>query len=238
MFNYILEKIEKANIINYPFPHLDIENFLSDEYLNLIINDSQIHFDVMNTNDELYNKLINENWKIKDFPGCLSIWEDYKKFIGKNYKSSDPIKNVGITFRSGILWHGATVFPTILQSEVPTLRNSNGDIDTLNDYEEIVLLSAICRDKYDNDLGRVGVGIPTVNVRQILGGDPGTIVLGLGGCAKFDAADTECATPHDGLVGVMDNAYLHPGSPDRTLPGGGMVSLQDMWDSLTAHELV
>lgn len=28
-FNYIIEKIKSSKIIEYPFPHLDIENFLS-----------------------------------------------------------------------------------------------------------------------------------------------------------------------------------------------------------------
>ena len=44
-FTYILEKIQNAEIIKYPFPHLDIKNFLSKEHLELVINEKQIHFE-------------------------------------------------------------------------------------------------------------------------------------------------------------------------------------------------
>ena len=43
-FNYILKKIKNAEIIKYPFPHLDIKNFLTKKHLELIINEKQIHF--------------------------------------------------------------------------------------------------------------------------------------------------------------------------------------------------
>ena len=59
MFDYIISKIDNAPIINEPFPHLDIQQFLSEEHLNIILNDEQIHFKEMNTNSELYKYLIN-----------------------------------------------------------------------------------------------------------------------------------------------------------------------------------
>jgi hypothetical protein len=100
MFNYILDKIDEAKILNYPFPHLDIENFLSDEHLNLIINNKQIHFDKMDTDDELRDKLIDNDWKIQGFPGCVGNWKKYQNYLkNKNYKSSQPVESVGITFR-------------------------------------------------------------------------------------------------------------------------------------------
>ena len=38
MFEYIIEKIKNAQIIDTPFPHLDIKKFLSEEHLKIIIN--------------------------------------------------------------------------------------------------------------------------------------------------------------------------------------------------------
>ena len=100
-FTYILEKIQNAEIIKYPFPHLDIKNFLSKEHLELVINEKQIHFEKKNTHDEIYEELINNGWEILDFPGCTSNWNDYKNYIqnDKKYSSSEPVENVGITFR-------------------------------------------------------------------------------------------------------------------------------------------
>ena len=77
-FNYIIEKIKNAEIIEQPFPHLDIKNFLSKEHLQLIITDNQIHFEEKNTHDEIYKELINNGWKIQRFPGCTSNWNNYK----------------------------------------------------------------------------------------------------------------------------------------------------------------
>jgi hypothetical protein len=98
MFDYIIDKINNATIINEPFPHLDIQQFLSEEHLNIILNDKQIHFKEMNTNSELYKLLITTGWKIQAFPGCVANWESYISSIS-NYKSSDPVETVGITFR-------------------------------------------------------------------------------------------------------------------------------------------
>ena len=100
-FNYIIEKIKNAEIINDPFPHLDIKNFLSEEHLQLIIDEKQIHFEEKTTNDEVYKELIENGWKIQGFPGCTSNWNDYKKYIesDKKYSSGEPVENIGITFR-------------------------------------------------------------------------------------------------------------------------------------------
>jgi hypothetical protein len=99
MFEYIIEKIKDAQIIESPFPHLDIKNFLSDEHLKIIMSDNQIHFNICSDDDDLYNKLINNDWKIQHFPGCVNDWNKYKTFVYKKYKSTNPVENVGITFR-------------------------------------------------------------------------------------------------------------------------------------------
>jgi AAA+ ATPase superfamily predicted ATPase len=100
-FDYILEKINNSKIIDYPFPHLDIRNFLSKEHLQLIINEKQIHFDEKKTHDEIYKELLDNGWKIQQFPGCTTNWNDYKKYIedDKPFLSITPVKNIGITFR-------------------------------------------------------------------------------------------------------------------------------------------
>ena len=100
-FEYILTKISDAKIINDPFPHLDIKNFLSEEHLDLIIKDNQIHFEKLEEHDKLYDTLIANGWTIQDFPGCINNWKEYKEFLEnhKTYTSTSPVETVGITFR-------------------------------------------------------------------------------------------------------------------------------------------
>lgn len=102
-FNYIIERIKNAEVIEKPFPHLDIKNFLSKEDLQLIINEKQIHFEEKSTHDEVYKELVENGWNIQAFPGCTSNWDDYKKYIeeGEKYSSNvgDPVENIGMTFR-------------------------------------------------------------------------------------------------------------------------------------------
>ena len=100
-FNYILKKIKNAEIIEVPFPHLDIKNFLSKEHLHLIINEKQIHFKEKKNHDEVYKELVENGWKIQGFPGCTANWNNYKKYLDndKKYLSSTPVENIGITFR-------------------------------------------------------------------------------------------------------------------------------------------
>ena len=99
-YEYILEKIMKAEFINIPFPHLDIKDFLSNKHLDLILNDKQIHFEVMNNHDELKDKLIDNGWDIQKFPGCITNWDDYKKYLNSlEDGTKKDIHNVGVTFR-------------------------------------------------------------------------------------------------------------------------------------------
>ena len=49
----------------------------------LIIDEKQIHFKEKTTNDELYKELIENGWKIQNFPGCTADWNNYKKYEKK-----------------------------------------------------------------------------------------------------------------------------------------------------------
>jgi hypothetical protein len=101
MFNYLCKKIEEAPILNDPFPHIVIEDFLNLNDLETILNDSQIHFPMQLSNEELYKCLQKQDWTIQSFPGCVSDWESYIKYLNnpKKYITQDPVEGVGITFR-------------------------------------------------------------------------------------------------------------------------------------------
>jgi len=91
-YEYILEKILNSDIKTIPFEHIEINNFLYEEHLKLLLSDNQIHFEEMHSDDELYFKLLSNNYKIQSFPGCVSTWTEYinKIILTEGY---------GITFR-------------------------------------------------------------------------------------------------------------------------------------------
>jgi len=96
-YDYIIEKIINSEIKSYPFDHLEIEDFLSEDHLNLLLTNKQIHFEEIYNDIELYKKLISNGYKIQSFPGCVNTWEEYNK---NNISSStETTETKGITFR-------------------------------------------------------------------------------------------------------------------------------------------
>ena len=103
MFKYLSEKIQNAKIIESPFKHVEIENFLSEEHLSIILNDPQIHFEKCKDTIALINKILTSDYIIQNFPGCCNDVNDYLNRLFKNDWPSEvkgnPIESYGITFR-------------------------------------------------------------------------------------------------------------------------------------------
>ena len=99
-FDYLINKIENEPFKDDPFPHLEIKNFLSQDHLEIIKNDKQIHFETCKNLDDLYAKLINKGWQIQSFPGCIDNWSKYKSNLNnKSIYKTNIVEGVGITFR-------------------------------------------------------------------------------------------------------------------------------------------
>ena len=56
-FNYIIEKVKKATFIKDPYPHLYIKDFISEEHLDIILRDTQIHFKEVFTDDDVWTMM-------------------------------------------------------------------------------------------------------------------------------------------------------------------------------------
>ena len=102
-FNYLDIKIKEAKFQYSPFKHLIIEDFLSEEHFNNIIGDNQIHTtEFSNTKDMIYS-LIENGYKIQQFPGCSTSVDEYlnalEKDIWPSERNGTPIESFGITFR-------------------------------------------------------------------------------------------------------------------------------------------
>tara|TARA_R100001591_G_scaffold67014_1_gene76245 strand:- start:329 stop:1195 length:867 start_codon:yes stop_codon:yes gene_type:complete len=103
-FKYISEKILDSNIEEYPFKHVVIEDLLSKEHLDMILNDSQIHFDEVENTKELIETLFKKNYAVQTFPGCIVNPSEYiERYEKKDFpigKGKDlPIEAFGMTFR-------------------------------------------------------------------------------------------------------------------------------------------
>lgn len=101
-FDYLAEKIISQPFAENPFQHLLIKNFLSTEHFEEIIGDKQIHFNPLPNQDALYENLIKEGYEIiKNFPGCIHDWNEYKKNLAQNNHTikGNPVEGYGLVLR-------------------------------------------------------------------------------------------------------------------------------------------
>lgn len=102
-FKYISEKILDAKFDNFPFKHILIEDFLSEEHFQTIIEDSQIHFEELNNTQQVIETLLKNNYKVQTFPGCITNMVEYLKRYETNDfpagRKGNPVESFGITFR-------------------------------------------------------------------------------------------------------------------------------------------
>jgi len=105
-FDYILDKIKKAEFETFPFRHLVIDDFLSPEHFKEIINDKQIHFGKTNTQAELREILNKTGYDPIVFPGCTTdenlYFRSLEKRSWKNIHRDLPdgeLEGFGVAYR-------------------------------------------------------------------------------------------------------------------------------------------
>ena len=100
-FNYILEKIKASEIVQEPFPHLHIKNFLSDDHLKTIINDDQIHFEEVSSTEELILTLQRKGYIVTPHAGCITDIHSYLESLKTNNFPTDKglLEGYGLAFR-------------------------------------------------------------------------------------------------------------------------------------------
>ena len=102
-FRYLSEKIMDAQFENHPFKHICIENFLSENHLNQVISDPQIHWGETSSTEELIQKLFEQEYIIQKFPGCTTNVNEYlTKYRNNDFpleRKGNPVESFGITFR-------------------------------------------------------------------------------------------------------------------------------------------
>mgnify|MGYP003987298793 FL=1 len=61
-FSYLSQKVIEATTVLEPFEHIQIDNFLSEEHFEKVITNSQIHFEVVDTHEELIDTLESQDY--------------------------------------------------------------------------------------------------------------------------------------------------------------------------------
>ena len=102
-FDYIIDKIQRAEFQQHPFPHLYIEDFLSDDHLHRVITDRQIRLPAARTTERLIDDLHNLGYSPIQFPGCTTSVTEYLRWIngggiGDLY-NKDIVEASGMAFR-------------------------------------------------------------------------------------------------------------------------------------------
>jgi len=101
-FNYLVDKLDNADFVDVPFKHIYIENFLSDEHFNHIVNAPQINFRECNGIDDLISELTKQGYNPVTFPGCTSDIQKYVKWYKGNKKETFThglLEGIGMSMR-------------------------------------------------------------------------------------------------------------------------------------------
>lgn len=81
MFNYLIKKINKSKFKTYPFKHIYIENFFNNNDFKKLISSKEICLKNLKNDKDLFDALFRNNYKIINFPGCIT---DKTKYINWN----------------------------------------------------------------------------------------------------------------------------------------------------------
>lgn len=93
--NYLLDKIQQADIQDKPFPHLEIKDFLQPAHLVLFTDNDQIHFPPVQNISQLTIELAKRNYKVQGFPGCTTKLKEYLYGVPKG----KTVEGWGICYR-------------------------------------------------------------------------------------------------------------------------------------------
>ena len=101
-FEYLIDKIANARFSDHPFPHIYIENFFNEADFNEITSSSAINIKESDDNEEMFNSLFSEGYKIIDFPGCIVDQQEYIAWHASSKKHSNihtATEGFGMTLR-------------------------------------------------------------------------------------------------------------------------------------------
>jgi hypothetical protein len=100
-FDYLIDKIRKADFSEVPFRHLEIQSFLSDSHFEVVSGHAQIKLAPQLDTESLIAEIERAGYKIIPFPGCVTSSREYLDwFHGRTgRKWHDATESFGIVYR-------------------------------------------------------------------------------------------------------------------------------------------
>jgi hypothetical protein len=103
MFEYLIDKVRRAEFQAVPFKHLHIKDFLSDEHFAEIVSSDEINIPPQQGDEGLFAALFARGYRIISFPGCITDkaeylgWHQDKSSL--NGRNNSACEGFGMTLR-------------------------------------------------------------------------------------------------------------------------------------------
>ena len=101
-FSYLLEKIRNSELSDYPFRHLQIENFFNENHFRKIVNSPEIKLQPVLDDTALFKLLFLSGFRIVEFPGCTINHERYiewHKLKEVTHETDTSCEGIGVVLR-------------------------------------------------------------------------------------------------------------------------------------------
>jgi hypothetical protein len=102
-FDYLIDRVQSADIATEPFHHIYIEDFFSDEDFAEIVSAPEVNLTPATSDEDLFEKLFGAGYKIINFPGSITDREKYLRWRkdGKRARATKDARTegFGVTLR-------------------------------------------------------------------------------------------------------------------------------------------
>ena len=122
MFEYLLEKISKADFKDEPFKHIEIKNFFNEVDFQNILKQSDIKFPSFNNDEQLIDHLQKSGYSAISFPGCITNHKDYIKW---HKNKSGTVYNVSSTEGFGMTYRLTNTNSKIINNLINFFEDNN-----------------------------------------------------------------------------------------------------------------
>ena len=99
---YILEKIERAELAESPFLHLEVQDLFEKGDFDAIVASPEIALRPVANDTALFDELLTHNYRIISFPGCTTSFREYSKWHRNkdvSRKTNTACEGFGMIFR-------------------------------------------------------------------------------------------------------------------------------------------
>lgn len=100
--SYIIEKIKNAELSEFPFKHIEINELFEKNDFEEIIRSPEITIKVAQNDEALFDELFTCNYRIIGFPGCTRNYKEYIKWHKEkknSQKSNTSCEGYGVAMR-------------------------------------------------------------------------------------------------------------------------------------------